>query len=102
MRPITQDDIDAAGAPVAREGTAASAAARAYEAICAVGGACGRYDLMRRRRPTTGGERNAEQTAAMERSLGTGVVIVDNGTILTNLHVVMGAKPGPRALPQRA
>jgi S1-C subfamily serine protease len=28
----------------------------------------------------------------MERSLGTGVVIVDNGTILTNLHVVMGAE----------
>jgi S1-C subfamily serine protease len=28
----------------------------------------------------------------MERSLGTGVVIVDNGTILTNLHVV----PAPR------
>jgi S1-C subfamily serine protease len=28
----------------------------------------------------------------MERSLGTGVVIIDNGTILTNLHVVWGAK----------
>jgi S1-C subfamily serine protease len=28
----------------------------------------------------------------MERSLGTGVVIIDNGTILTNLHVVAGAK----------
>jgi serine protease DegQ len=27
----------------------------------------------------------------MERGVGTGVVIVDNGTILTNLHVVMGA-----------
>jgi S1-C subfamily serine protease len=29
---------------------------------------------------------------AMERSLGTGVVIKDDGTILTNLHVVWGAK----------
>jgi S1-C subfamily serine protease len=28
----------------------------------------------------------------MERSLGSGVVIIDNGTILTNLHVVSGAK----------
>ena len=28
----------------------------------------------------------------MERSLGTGVVIIDNGTILTNLHVVYGAR----------
>jgi S1-C subfamily serine protease len=27
-----------------------------------------------------------------ERGVGTGVVIVDNGTILTNLHVVFGAK----------
>jgi len=29
---------------------------------------------------------------AMDRSLGTGVVIKDDGTILTNLHVVYGAK----------
>ena len=29
---------------------------------------------------------------AMNRSLGTGVVIKDDGTILTNLHVVWGAK----------
>ena len=28
----------------------------------------------------------------MPRGVGTGVVIVDNGTILTNLHVVQGAK----------
>jgi S1-C subfamily serine protease len=27
-----------------------------------------------------------------EKSVGSGVVIVDNGTILTNLHVVLGAK----------
>jgi S1-C subfamily serine protease len=29
---------------------------------------------------------------ALGRSLGTGVVIIDNGTILTNLHVVQGSK----------
>ncbi|MEO5697131.1 MAG: trypsin-like peptidase domain-containing protein [Burkholderiaceae bacterium] len=29
---------------------------------------------------------------AVERGVGTGVVIIDNGTILTNLHVVQGAK----------
>ncbi len=28
----------------------------------------------------------------MERGVGTGVVIIDNGTILTNLHVVLGAR----------
>ena len=33
---------------------------------------------------------------AMERSLGTGVVIIDNGTILTNLHVVCGRQEDPR------
>ncbi|HWA39057.1 MAG TPA: trypsin-like peptidase domain-containing protein [Burkholderiales bacterium] len=31
-------------------------------------------------------------TPASEGNVGTGVVIVDNGTILTNLHVVAGAK----------
>src|SRR4249919_3370296 len=28
----------------------------------------------------------------VERGVGSGVVIIDNGTILTNLHVVSGAK----------
>jgi len=28
----------------------------------------------------------------VERGIGTGVVIIDNGTILTNLHVINGAK----------
>ena len=30
--------------------------------------------------------------APVERGIGTGVVIIDNGTILTNLHVISGAK----------
>lgn len=33
-----------------------------------------------------------EDARGHSRSTGTGVVIVDNGTILTNLHVVLGAK----------
>jgi S1-C subfamily serine protease len=33
-----------------------------------------------------------EGNAAMERGVGSGVVIIDNGTILTNLHVIHGAK----------
>ena len=37
----------------------------------------------------------------MERSVGTGVVIVDNGIILTNLHVVAGAEKITRALRRR-
>jgi S1-C subfamily serine protease len=37
-------------------------------------------------------ERDSDETDRDERGIGTGVVIVDNGTILTNLHVVFGAK----------
>jgi S1-C subfamily serine protease len=33
-----------------------------------------------------------EGNAKMERGVGSGVVIIDNGTILTNLHVINGAK----------
>lgn len=32
------------------------------------------------------------KTQKVERGVGTGVVIIDNGTILTNLHVLQGAK----------
>ena len=35
---------------------------------------------------------DADADKDTERSVGTGVVILDNGTILTNLHVVAGAK----------
>jgi serine protease DegQ len=37
-------------------------------------------------------ERDADESEGEERGIGTGVVIMDNGTILTNLHVVFGAK----------
>jgi serine protease DegQ len=38
-------------------------------------------------------ERDGEESADREeRGIGTGVVILENGTILTNLHVVYGAK----------
>jgi S1-C subfamily serine protease len=37
-------------------------------------------------------EEGKEGTPVAEGNVGTGVVIVDNGTILTNLHVVSGAK----------
>ena len=37
-------------------------------------------------------ERDGDETDRDERGIGSGVVILDNGTILTNLHVVYGAK----------
>ena len=35
---------------------------------------------------------DSKENGTVERGVGTGVVIIDNGTILTNLHVVSGAK----------
>ena len=85
-RAITQDDIDAAVRESLEKEPLPSAAAKAYEAILPsvvrVVGLMEEGDT---------GEDKAERRA-MERSLGTGVVIIDNGTILTNLHVVLGAK----------
>ena len=85
-RALTQDDIDAAVRTSLEKEPLPSAAAKAYEAI--LPSVVRVVGLMNE---SDDGEDNAEQRA-MERSLGTGVVIVDNGTILTNLHVVSGAK----------
>ena len=83
---ITQDDIDAAVRESLEKEPLPSAAAAAFEAILPsvvrVVGLLQENDH---------GEDKPEQRA-MERSLGTGVVIIDNGTILTSLHVVAGAK----------
>lgn len=85
-RAITQDDIDAAVRQSLEKEPLPSAAAKAYEAILpSVVRVVGLLDDKDK------GEDNSEQRA-LERSLGTGVVIIDNGTILTNLHVVSGAK----------
>ncbi len=86
QRVITQDDIDAAVRQSLEKEALPSAAAKAYEAILpSVVRVVGLMD------DKDEGEDKPEQRA-MERSLGTGVVIIDNGTILTNLHVVTGAK----------
>ncbi len=85
-KPVTQDDIDTAVRESLEREPLPSAAAKAYEAILpSVVRVIGLMD------ENDSGENNPEQRA-MERSLGTGVVIIDNGTILTNLHVVWGTK----------
>ncbi len=85
-RAITQDDIDAAVRQSLEKEPLPSAAAKAYEAILpSVVRVVGLLD------EDDEGADKPEQRA-MDRSLGTGVVIIDNGTILTNLHVVSGAK----------
>ena len=83
---VTQDDIDAAVRQSLEKEPLPSAAAKAYEAI--LPSVVRVIGLMH---DDDTGEDKPEQRA-MERSLGSGVVIIDNGTILTNLHVVWGAK----------
>jgi len=85
-RVVTQDDIDKAVRASLEAEPLPSQYARAYEAVApSVVRVTGLMD------EKDDGEDHPEQRA-MERSLGTGVVIIDNGTILTNFHVVNGAR----------
>ena len=78
-RQITQEDIRAAVLHTLETNTLPSAVAKAYEVI--------RPSIVRVR----GLEPN-EDGGETEKSVGTGVVIVDKGVILTNLHVALSAK----------
>lgn len=86
QRAVTQKDIDIAVRASLEKEPLPSAAAKAYEAI--LPSVVRVIGLMNE---NDDGEDRPEKRA-MERSLGTGVVIIDNGTILTNLHVVSGAR----------
>jgi S1-C subfamily serine protease len=86
LRPVTQDDINLAVRESLEKEPLPSQAAKAYQAILpSVVRVTGHMD-------ENDDEDESPEKRAMERSLGTGVVIIDNGTILTNLHVVWGAK----------
>lgn len=78
-RKITQEDIDAAVLRTLESTTLPSAAARAVEAIAP--------SVVR----VVGYSRSKNGKDEVERGVGTGVVIVDKGIILTNLHVVLGS-----------
>lgn len=78
-RQITQSDINAAVLHTIENSILPSPAAKAYQVI--------RPSVVRVRRMEPG--KNGED---VEKGVGTGVVIVDKGIILTNLHVVFGAK----------
>jgi len=79
-RQLTQRDIDAAVLRTLETKPLPSRSAQAYEVI--------RHSVVRVRGLGTDDEADKDE----ERSVGTGVVILDDGTILTNLHVVSGAK----------
>ena len=85
-RKLTQADITAAVLKTLETTQLPSAAAKAYETIMpsvvrVVGYSKGK----------TGKVDNEDKDDGEGRSVGTGVVIVDKGVILTNLHVVQGA-----------
>jgi S1-C subfamily serine protease len=79
QRPITQQDIDSAVLHTLENGAIPSPAAKAFKAIQPS------VVRVRRMEPDKDGE-------YVEKGVGSGVVIVDKGIILTNLHVVSGAK----------
>jgi S1-C subfamily serine protease len=79
-RRISQHDIDAAVLHTLRTQSLPSPAARAYDVI--------RPSVVRVR----GLELDPDGDEESEKSIGSGVVIVDKGIILTNLHAVAGAK----------
>ncbi len=77
---LTQEDIDAAVQHTLTETVLPSPAVRAYETILP--------SVVRIESFITDPKTNEEK----EHGVGTGVVIVNDGTILTNLHVVQGAE----------
>jgi S1-C subfamily serine protease len=79
-RQITQEDIRAAVLHTLETNTLPSPMTKAYEVI--------RPSVVRVR--GLGPDKDGREDT--EKSVGTGVVIVDKGIILTNLHVVLGAK----------
>lgn len=78
-RRITQEDIDAAVLRTLETTPLPSAAAGAVEAVAP--------SVVR----VVGYGRSKNGKEEVERGIGTGVVIVDKGIILTNLHVVAGS-----------
>ena len=78
-RRITQDDIDAAVLRTLETTTFPSPATAAVEAVAPSVVRVASYT------------RSKNGKKELERGIGTGVVIVDSGIILTNLHVVQGA-----------
>ena len=82
-RALTQDDIDAAVLHTLSQKTLPSQATRA---AATVGPSLVRVE------GEVVGKKDRKGQSELGRGVGTGVVIIDNGTILTNLHVVQGAQ----------
>ena len=83
---LTMEQIDAAMRQSIEDKPLVSAASRAYESIIP--------SVVRVIGLMTEGDDGSDdkEHGTVERGVGSGVVIIDNGTILTNLHVINGAK----------
>ncbi|MEC5384360.1 trypsin-like peptidase domain-containing protein [Uliginosibacterium sp. H3] len=79
---LTQGDIDTAVRRSLEKKPLPSNAARAYEKV--------RPSVVRVRGYARGKNPKTGEVGEFERGVGTGVVVVDKGLILTNLHVVSG------------
>jgi S1-C subfamily serine protease len=79
---LTQEDIDDAVLNALQTASIPSVAARAYEQIIP--------SVVRVRSFVTPRDKNGKELEEVQHGVGTGVVIVDKGIILTNLHVVQG------------
>ncbi len=84
--PMTMEQIDAAMRQSIEDKPLVAPESRAYDAILP--------SVVRVVGFMTEGDDGSDtkENGTVERGVGTGVVIIDNGTILTNLHVVNGAK----------
>jgi S1-C subfamily serine protease len=84
--PLTMEQIDASIRQSIEDKPLVSPAARAYDAILP--------SVVRVVGLMTEGDDGSDdkEHGKVERGVGSGVVIIDNGTILTNLHVVAGAR----------
>jgi len=87
--PLTFEQIDAAMRQSIEEKPLISPVSRAYDAI--IPSVVRVVGLMTEGDDGSDKSENGKE-GTVERGIGTGVVIIDNGTILTNLHVVSGAK----------
>jgi len=84
--PLTIEQIDAAVRQSIEDKPLVAPESRAYDAI--IPSVVRVVGLM-----TEGDDgSDSKENGTVERGVGTGVVIIDNGTILTNLHVISGAK----------
>jgi S1-C subfamily serine protease len=85
---LTQKDIDAAVRHTLEKAVLPSAVARAADKVAPSVVKVVAYDKSEK---IGKGRYKPKEEGEIERGIGTGVVIVDKGVILTNLHVVAGA-----------